>query len=155
MVKPKRLGHLVLSVRDLDTSVRFYEDVLGLHVTNVWPDRVTFMSSGEDSSHELALISVGPDAPGPEQRRVGLNHFAWEMETFEELQKLYLDLKQKHVKVSMVDDHGISLGVYFFDPDGNMIEAFNELPRDQWPNEGDLFDGTFPHTLAEPASSAP
>ena len=105
------------------------------------------MSSGEDSSHELALISVGPDAPGPEERRVGLNHFAWEMETFEELQELYLGLKQRDVKVSMVDDHGISLGVYFFDPDGIMIEAFNELPRDQWPTEGDLFGGTFPPTL--------
>ncbi len=155
MVKPKRLGHLVLSVRDLDTSVKFYEEVMGLHVTNVWPNEVIFMSAGDDSSHELALISVGPDAPGPEENRVGLNHYAWELESFEELQELYLDLKQRDVKIAGVDDHGISLGVYFFDPDGNVIEAFNELPKDRWPTEGDLFGGTYPHTLAEPASSTP
>ena len=97
-----------------------------------------------EASHELALMSVGPDAPGPDPSRVGLYHFAWEMESFEDLRTLYAELKEKRVSVGGIGDHGISLGVYFFDPDGNEIEAFYELPRDQWPTEGAIFSGQFP-----------
>ena len=143
MVKPKQLGHLVLRVRDLDRSQSFYEDVLGLQVTTAIPGRMVFLSAGE-ASHELALMSVGADAPGPEQGRVGLYHFAWEMESFEDLRQIYGELKQKDVKVGGGGNHGISIGVYFFDPDGNEIEVFYELPRDQWPTEGQLFAGKFP-----------
>ena len=67
MVKPKQLGHIVLRVRDLERSEQFYSDVLGLHVTNKRPGRMTFMSAVEESSHELALVPVGDDAPGPEE----------------------------------------------------------------------------------------
>lgn len=143
MVKPKQLGHLVLRVRDLDRSERFYTDVLGLEVTSRRPGAMVFLTAGE-ASHELALMSVGPDAPGPEQNRVGLYHFAWEMESFEDLKKLHRELKERGVQIAGVSDRGISLGVYFFDPDDNEIEAFYELPKDQWPNDGSIFAGTFP-----------
>lgn len=143
MVKPKQLGHLVLRVRDLDRSQSFYEDVLGLQVTTAISGRMVFLSASE-ASHELALMSVGADAPGPEQGRVGLYHFAWEMESFEDLRQIYGELREKDVKVGGIGNHGISLGVYFFDPDGNEIEVFYELPRDQWPAEGQLFAGKFP-----------
>ena len=144
MVKPKQLGHLVLRVRDVERSEAFYQDVLGLHTTNKRGGMMVFMSAGDDSSHELALMNVGADAPGPEQNRVGLYHFAWEMESFEDLQQLYKELKQKDVNVGGIGDHGISIGVYFFDPDGNEIEAFYETPKAQWPADGDLFSGKFP-----------
>ena len=93
MVKPKRLGHLVLRVRDVARSERFYADVLGLHVTSTVPGMMVFMSASGDASHELALMSIGADAPGPEQGRVGLYHFAWEMESFGDLQSIYRELK--------------------------------------------------------------
>ena len=145
MVKPKQLGHLVLRVRDLERSERFYSDVLGLDVTSRIPGRMTFLTAGE-ASHELAIMPVGPNAPGPEENRVGLYHFAWEMESFEDLRRLYGELKAKDVTIGGVGDHGVSMGVYFFDPDGNEIEAFYELPKDQWPaGEGEnLFAGKFP-----------
>ena len=95
-----------------------------------------FMSAQGESSHELALTSVGPEAPGPEQDRVGLYHFAWEMDPFEDLKVLYREMKRKSVDIVGIGDHGASLGVYFRDPDGNEIEVFYELPRDQWPAEG-------------------
>ncbi|MCH6563798.1 MAG: VOC family protein [Myxococcales bacterium] len=63
MVKPKQLGHLVIRVRDLERSEKFYTSVLGLEVTNKRPGRMVFMSAGGDSSHELALIPVAADAP--------------------------------------------------------------------------------------------
>ena len=146
MVKPKRLGHLVLRVRDVARSERFYADVLGLQVTSTVPGMMVFMSASGDASHELALMSIGADAPGSEQGRVGLYHFAWEMESFGDLQSIYRELKAKEVEVAGIGDHGISMGVYFFDPDGNEIEVFYELPREQWP-EGDIFRGKFPGSL--------
>ena len=36
------------------------------------------------------------------------------------------------------------MGVYFFDPDGNEIEVFYELPRDQWPEGGVTTGAKFP-----------
>ena len=143
MVKPKHLGHLVLRVRDVERSERFYTDLLGLRVTEKRPGKMVFMAAGE-ASHELAVMSVGPDAPGPEEGRVGLYHFAWEMESFEDLKRLYREAREKDVRIRGIGDHGISLGFYFFDPDGNEIEAFYELPRDQWPREGNIFTGKFP-----------
>ena len=152
MVKPKRLGHLVIRVRDLERSEKFYTSVLGLKVTNKRPGQMVFMSAGDDSSHELALIPVAADAPGPEQTRVGLYHFAWEMESFDDLQKLYNEMHEQKVNVGGIGNHGISMGVYFFDPDGNEIEAFYEMPKDEWPSDGDLFSADFPRKLEEPAS---
>ena len=128
MVKPKQLGHLVLRVRDLDRSEAFYTDVLGLEITGRIPKTMLFMSAQGESSHELALTSVGPEAPGPEQDRVGLYHFAWEMDSVEGLKVLYREMKRKSVDIVRIGDHGASLGVYFRDPDGNEIEVFYELP---------------------------
>ena len=149
MVTPKQLGHLVIRVRDLERSERFYSDVLGLHVTNKRPGQMIFMSAGDSSSHELALVPVGDDAPGPENDRVGLYHFAWEMESLDDLKRLYAEMKAKDVKIGGIGDHGISLGVYFFDPDGNEIEAYYEMSKDQWPQDGDLFEGDFPGSLED------
>ena len=147
MVKPKQLGHIVLRVRDIERSEQFYSDVLGLHVTNKRPGQMTFMSAVDESSHELALVPVGDDAPGPEDSRVGLYHFAWQMDSFDDLKSLYAEMKAKDVEIRGIGDHGISLGVYFFDPDGNEIEAYYEMPKDEWPADGDLFEGEFPGKL--------
>lgn len=155
MVTPKQLGHLALRVRDIDRSQQFYEEVLGLHVTQKREGVMVFLSAGGDASHELALMSVGPDAPGPEQNRVGLYHFAWEMNSLDDLRKLYKHMKSSDVNVGGVGDHGISLGVYFFDPDGNEIEAFYELPKDQWPKGDNLFGGKFPGSIEEETVGSP
>ncbi len=147
MVTPKQLGHLVIRVRDLERSERFYRDVLGLKVMNKRSGQMIFMSADTGMSHELALVPVGDDAPGPEEGRVGLYHFAWEMESFDDLKKLYAVMKEQDVKVGHIGDHGISLGIYFFDPDGNEIEAYYEMPEEEWPEDGDLFEGAFPGSL--------
>ena len=144
MVTPKQLGHLVIRVRDLERSERFYADILGLTLTNKRPGEMTFMSANAGMSHELALVPVGADAPGPEEDRVGLFHFAWEMESLDDLKRLYAVIRENDVPVERVGDHGISLGVYFRDPDGNEIEAYYEVPKGEWPKEGDLFAGRIP-----------
>ena len=73
----QELGHIVLYVRELERSVRFYRDVLGWR--QVGPGGLPFpaaMFSGGRTHHELLLIEVGADAaPIPAGRRVGLYHF--------------------------------------------------------------------------------
>jgi catechol 2,3-dioxygenase len=71
MVRPKQLGHLVLRVRDLEVSKKFYTSVLDLKVTYEMPDKMVFMSAGE-SSHELALMGVGPNEDRLGKSRLGL-----------------------------------------------------------------------------------
>ena len=148
LLRPKRLGHIVLRVRDLDRSQKFYSGILGLKVMETIPGQMIFMSAAGDSSHELALISVGESALGPDPAQVGLYHFAWEMNTFEDLQAMYFQLRREDIKIAGIGDHGISLGVYIFDPDGNEIELFYELPRKDWP-EHHMFEGKFPRKLED------
>jgi catechol 2,3-dioxygenase len=64
---------------------------------------------------------------------------AWRMESLDDLEEFYQRLKKQNVPIDHVSDHGISLGIYFHDPDGNGIEAYYELPRGEWYREERLF----------------
>ena len=76
------------------------------------------------------------------------------MDTFEDLKELYKRLKEKDVQIEKVSDHGISLGVYFRDPDGNGNEVYYEIPREQWPTGDKIFRGKFPMSLEEEPAEA-
>ena len=153
---PKHLGHLVMRVRDLDRSVDFYTRIMGLTIMEKSPSGTVFMSANTQKSHELAIRAIGLDAPGPDSSHIGQAHMAWQMESFEDLQELYTRLKENNVRIRMIGDHGISLGVYMFDPDDNEIEVYYELPKAQWewPADKGLFGGKFPRKLEEPAGIA-
>ncbi|MFL6646334.1 MAG: VOC family protein, partial [Sulfurifustaceae bacterium] len=73
------LAHIVLYVRELERSVAFYRDIVGLPVIGeIFDGRAAMLSSGR-THHELLLIQVG-DAPGPLRgRRVGLYHIGWKI----------------------------------------------------------------------------
>ena len=86
---------------------------------------MVFMSAGDNLSHELALTQISPHATGPDKDRVGLSHFAWQMDSFEDLKQLYQDMGKKGVKIGGIEDHGISIGVYFFDPGRTVFEFGN------------------------------
>jgi catechol 2,3-dioxygenase len=48
-------------------------------------------------------------------------------------------LKDRSITINNVSDHGISIGIYFSDPDGNGIEVSYELPRSEWPRKEQIF----------------
>ena len=145
--RPKYLGHVNLYVRDADASHQWYKDVLGLHTYHHRPGRAAFMSADLNQSHEIAVMQLGPDAPLQQRGQVGLNHVAFRMESLDDLKDSYARLKEKHVPFDHISDHGISLGLYFRDPDGNGIEVYYELPRAEWPSDDQVFavrTGRFP-----------
>jgi catechol 2,3-dioxygenase len=139
--RPKYLGHVNIYVRNVERSHKWYEDVLGLHTYDYIPGRAAFMSADQEQSHEVALMQVGDDAPLQQKRQVGLNHMAWMMHSLDDLKQAYQRLKELNVPIEHVSDHGISIGIYFRDPDGNGIEVSYELPRNQWGCHDNVFSG--------------
>ena len=127
MAKIKRVGHVVLGVRDPQRSIKFYTEALGMELVNVLEDmQMAFLSFGE-RDHDIAVIKVPEDQPVGSS---GLAHTALEIEGGQEqLRELYARLKSYGAKVEFTVDHVLTKSVYFFDPDGNRLEIFSqEMP---------------------------
>ena len=149
-IATSKLGHLVLRVRDLERSERFYTEVLGLKKAGGIAGVMSFFTTQSNSdSHDLALMRAGPEAPDPDPRGVGLYHFAYQVESEEALAEAYRTLKEAGVPITGTGDHGVSKGIYILDPDGIEIEITYEVPRERWPEGGDPFAaGTRPLAFA-------
>jgi catechol 2,3-dioxygenase len=122
---PKQLGHVALRVRDVDKAVEFYTDVLGLTLKNRMHG-IAFLGIREDASHELALMPLPAEAADPDPKRVGMYHFAWEMDSFEALKDLHDRLLARNVRIGGYSPATNSTNVMFFDPEGNEMEAIWE-----------------------------
>lgn len=128
----KELGHIVLYVRDLERSRRFYRDVLGWREV-AGGSGMAMYSSGR-THHELLLIEVGPSAaPVPAGRRVGLYHFGLRIGTAdEELRSALRELVDAGATVVGTADHGVTHSLYITDPDGNEIELYIDVQPEAW-----------------------
>jgi catechol-2,3-dioxygenase len=129
---PKKLGHVNIFVRNAERARDWYEDLLGLHTYGFTPGRAAFMTSDLGNSHEIALVEVGDNAPGPQPGQVGQNHKAWYMHSLDDLKELYFRIKDKNIEIERVSDHGHAIGIYIRDPDGNGIEVSYEMPSSEW-----------------------
>jgi catechol-2,3-dioxygenase len=129
----KELGHIVLYVRDLERSRRFYGEVLGWNEVARFGGQGAVFSSGR-THHELLLLEVGPGAaPIPSGPRVGLYHFGLKIgETDEELRDALAHLLDNGVNVVGTADHTVTHSLYIEDPDGNEIELYIDVQPEAW-----------------------
>lgn len=134
-MRVRELGHVVLYVRDLERSARFYGDVLGwqrVEGGNL-PFRAAAFTSGR-THHELLLIEVGPDAPGPlHGRRVGLYHIGIKVgDSDDDLREALARLQEAGVPITGASDHTVTHSLYILDPDGNELELYVDVPGVDW-----------------------
>src|SRR5678815_5016390 len=118
-LRVKGLDHVVLRVADIDTSIGFYEHVLGLHV--------------ERRLAEIGLVQLRAGAamvdlvPRTEDEDMGRNmdHFAVQIEAMDvpaltaHLERHGIDPREVRRRYGA---EGYGSSIYITDPDGNTVE---------------------------------
>jgi catechol 2,3-dioxygenase len=137
-----KIGHVVLNVTDMDRSVKFYTEVLGFKVSDVYkedmmPGGMVFMRFSADH-HGVALVGGMKE----ESKAIELNHFAFEVGTLDEVLRAAQHLHKHHVRVDFEGRRraGVQIAVEFRDPDGHRLEIYWGL--DQVGSDGQVRPGT-------------
>ena len=125
---PKRVGHLVLNVSDLEASTKFYTNVLGFQISLERPGSGTFLTCGK-IHHDLALFQAKEGAAPVSPGGLGLNHMALQVEDFDTLREYYTILQHLDI-IERCTDHGMTCSIYLADPDGNGSELFCNCQED-------------------------
>jgi catechol 2,3-dioxygenase len=124
-----RLGAVHLTVSDLDRSVAFYRDAIGLR-PHSREDSVAAMGAGGE---DLVVLHEEPGARRA-GRHAGLYHHALLYPSREELARAALRLAATRTPIQGASDHGTHEAIYLPDPDGNGIELAADRPREAWPD---------------------
>ena len=132
-IKRAMLGHVVLNVRDLKKSERFYRDILGMEVSGRNPrTKMSFLSFGAEH-HDIALMELPAKAKRLGGDGVpGLHHFCVYVGSDQEVEDLYPILKRKRIPVVSgpeILEVARNRSVSFLDPDGNRVEVASNLNK--------------------------
>ncbi len=132
-----RIGHVHLTVSDLERALAFYRDVLGFAVTTRYGKDAVFLSAG-DYHHHIGLNTwAGRGASRPAPGTTGLYHFAILYPDRRALATAVRRVLEHGVALEGASDHGVSEAVYLRDPDGNGVELYRDRPADEWPRGPD------------------
>jgi len=130
------LGHVVYYVKNLEDSLKFYHEAVGLEVSGkIFNGRAALLTGGR-THHELLLIQVG-EAIGPlAGKRIGLYHVGWKIgESLQELRHTRDSILEQGYQIDGLSDHTVSQSIYLRDPDGNEVELFVDDPSFDWEND--------------------
>ena len=125
MICPERIGHVVLKVRNVERSKKFYSEVMGLEVMKEEPAiKMAFFASNGRDHHEIAAIEVDATAVDSPAGAVGLSHVAFRLRDEAHLHAAYADLKKQGIEIVSAVNHGVTKSVYLRDPDGHLLEVY-------------------------------
>jgi catechol 2,3-dioxygenase len=132
-----KIGHVHLTVADLDRALAFYRDVLGFDVTARYGRDAVFLSAGGYHHHIGLNTWAGRGAPRPAPGTTGLYHFAILYPDRAELARAVRRVVDAGVPLEGASDHGVSEAIYLRDPDGNGVELYRDRPEAEWPRNDD------------------
>ncbi|HEX5454361.1 MAG TPA: VOC family protein [Stellaceae bacterium] len=140
-VTPGGINHLVINVRDIEESHRFWTEILGFKEVGRSSHRTMRFYSGDHDGrmnhHDIALVE-NPNLPKPPadwqmfDLPVAINHIAITMPNREAWLKQLAWLHRNGVKFHRRVNHGMTHSIYISDPNGYGVEVLYELPRDVW-----------------------
>ena len=124
MTAPSKFAHVVYNTHRYQEMIDWYASVFEARVQH-GDDRLTFMTY-DDEHHRFAFINLGPLPDDPPQPRmgqgVGVHHVAYTWDDLGALVSLYKRLKADGIEPVRPVKHGMTLSMYYADPDGNLME---------------------------------
>jgi catechol-2,3-dioxygenase len=122
-----------LFVSDLERSIAFYNQVLGIEpMARERRANAAFLRLPRSGNHhDLGLFGIGPAQKAPRGRGLGLYHLAWQVDTIDELAEARAILRSAGGYVGE-SSHGATKSIYGADPDGNEFEIMWMLPKASW-----------------------
>jgi catechol 2,3-dioxygenase len=125
-----RIGHVHLKVADLQRALDFYMGVLGFDLVQKYGEQAAFVSAGGNTWE-----SKGGSPPPPGS--TGLYHTAILYPTRVDLANAFKRVLAAGVELDGSADHGVSIALYFRDPDQNGIELYWDKAEADWPRGPD------------------
>ena len=130
-----RIGHVHLKVADIERSLGFWRDLIGLQVQQRMGHHAVFLSV-DGYHHHIALNTWESEGGSPPpQGTTGLYHVAL---LYPDRRALALALKrlvEAGWPLDGASDHGVSEALYLRDPDGNGVELYRDRAPQDWPRD--------------------
>ena len=126
------VGPVHLTVADLDRSLKYYREAVGLEVLE--QNGQAALGAGD----RRLLVLVEEPGARPAYGHTGLYHFALRLPERVELARWLSHAGRDSVPLVGLSDHFVSEAIYLSDPDGHGIEIYWDRPREIW--EGQVFE---------------
>ncbi|WP_160724329.1 VOC family protein [Bacillus sp. USDA818B3_A] len=130
------VGLVNIKVKNLDYSVTFYQQIIGLRVLDRNERRAVLTADGK--SPLVILEEPVGVIPKPE-RTSGLYHFAILLPSRADLGAFLRHIIETGYPLG-AGDHYVSEALYLNDPDGNGIEVYQDRPSSEWTWKNGLVD---------------
>lgn len=123
-IRPRKFVHVVYRTHRFDEMLAWYQFVFDAKVQ--YQNPILAFLTYDDEHHRFALINLDvlqPDGSGTgKQGLVGVDHVAYTYASLEDLFENYDQLKAKGIKPYWCVHHGMTVSMYYADPDGNQME---------------------------------
>lgn len=122
MAAPSKFAHVVYQTHRFEEMVDWYVKVFEATIRHK-DDKLAFLSY-DDEHHRMAFLNLGPvegDAP-KKAPGVGVHHVAYTWNDLGGLVDTYKRLRSMGVRPAHPIRHGLTLSLYYQDPDANMME---------------------------------
>ena len=136
MTAPSKFAHVVYKTHRFAEMIDWYTYVFEAHVRHR-DEQLAFLSYDREH-HRIAFIDLGPLPPGdtsPGKSVPGVHHVAYTWKNLDELLDTYTRLADHGIRPVSPVRHGMTLSLYYTDPDGNGLEFQIDLLDERAANE--------------------
>lgn len=133
--KPRALAHVLYRTRKMTQMLNWYSRAFCATVQHQNP-AMAFLTF-DDEHHRLAFVDLEVIDPGgadnSENQWTGIDHLAWSYATLDDLFATYQRCKTNGIDPYWCVHHGLTISMYYADPDGNQMEfqvnAFEDVDK--------------------------